>query len=275
VQPRCAFYTSAHATNALRAVTFLSAQREVMVFYFPHAHGYFTDAPTRRAAPLYSPSETFQYRVLLGFTIGCIRLQAPSRCCPAEQVPGASEETRGMDSDAANEAGAIAALSALNSAALLQGPNRPVPVVGAASDGPKLSSEPTATNLPAINVAVTNQPAMNVAATNQLAADWQQSQIYGLLLASQCAPKDTGLLKRPRPEPPPKQGWTKREDETILQPPSSLIAVAEGPHNVKACHETGERVLSVLPPAGRRSLPACTLDRAESAATRHRHRACG
>jgi len=115
-----------------------------------------------------------------------------------------------MDSDAANEAGAIAALSALNSAALLQGPNRPVPVVGAASDGPKLSSEPTATNLPAINVAVTNQPAMNVAATNQLAADWQQSQIYGLLLASQCAPKDTGLLKRPRPEPPPKQGWTKR-----------------------------------------------------------------
>ena len=58
---------------------------------------------------------------------------------------------------------------------------------------------------------------MNVAATNQLAADWQQSQIYGLLLASQCAPKDTGLLKRPRPEPPPKQGWTKREDETILR----------------------------------------------------------
>jgi len=111
-----------------------------------------------------------------------------------------------MDTDV-NEAGAIAALSALNSAALLQGPNRPVLVGGAASDGPKLSSD----------AAMTNQPAINVVVTDQLAADWQQSQIYGLLLASQRAPQDMGGLKRPRPDQPCKQGWTKREDETILR----------------------------------------------------------
>ena len=134
-----------------------------------------------------------------------------------------------MDMEAANEAGAIAALSALNSAALMQGPNRPVPVGGAVSDGPTLSSDDVATtNQPVMNVAATNEPAINVAATNQtmmsqpamnqlLAADWQQSQIYGLLLASQRVPKDMGMLKRPRPDQPSKQGWTRREDETILR----------------------------------------------------------
>jgi hypothetical protein len=133
-----------------------------------------------------------------------------------------------MDVDLANEAGAIAALSALNSAVLLQAPNRPAPVGGAASDGPKPRLETAAINVvasnqPVINVAAANQPAvnvmataMNMAATNQL-ADWQQSQIYGLLLASQRAPQDMGLLKRPRPDQPCKQGWTKREDETILR----------------------------------------------------------
>ena len=133
-----------------------------------------------------------------------------------------------MDMEAANEAGAIAALSALNSAALMQGPNRPVPVGGAVSDGPTLSSDVATTNQPVMNVAATNEPAINVAATNQtmmsqpamnqlLAADWQQSQIYGLLLASQRVPKDMGMLKRPRPDQPSKQGWTRREDETILR----------------------------------------------------------
>ena len=118
----------------------------------------------------------------------------------------------------AGEAGAIAALSALNSAALLQGPNRPA---GEGGDAPKLSSELAVSNQPSMNVAETtvaetNQ--MNVVAANQLAAGLQQSHMYGLLLASQCAPKEMGMLKRPRPDQPPaKQGWTKKEDETILR----------------------------------------------------------
>ena len=118
----------------------------------------------------------------------------------------------------AGEAGAIAALSALNSAALLQGPSRPA---GEGGDAPKLSSELAVSNQPSMNVAETtvaetNQ--MNVVAANQLAAGLQQSHIYGLLLASQCAPKEMGMLKRPRPDQPPaKQGWTKKEDETILR----------------------------------------------------------
>ena len=120
--------------------------------------------------------------------------------------------------DAASEAGAIAALSALNSAALLQGPSRPA---GDGGDGSKLSSELATPNQPAMNVAEatvgeTNQ--MSLVAANQLAAGLHNSHIYGLLLASQCAPKEMGLLKRPRPDQPPaKQGWTKKEDETILR----------------------------------------------------------
>ena len=126
--------------------------------------------------------------------------------------------THRIQMDSASEAGAIAALSALNSAALLQGPSRPA---GEGGDVPKLSSELAVSNQPSMNVAETtvaetNQ--MNVVAANQLAAGLQQSHIYGLLLASQCAPKEMGMLKRPRPDQPPaKQGWTKKEDETILR----------------------------------------------------------
>ena len=46
--------------------------------------------------------------------------------------------------------------------------------------------------------------------------DWQQQQLYGVLLASQCTQMESGMLKRPRPDQPCKQGWTKAEDQTIL-----------------------------------------------------------
>ena len=84
----------------------------------------------------------------------------------------------------AGEAGAIAALSALNSAALLQGPSRPA---GEGGDAPKLSSELAVSNQPSMNVAETTVAEtnhMNVVSANQLAAGLQQSHIYGLLLAS-------------------------------------------------------------------------------------------
>ena len=120
----------------------------------------------------------------------------------------------------ASEAGAIAALSALNSAALAQAPN---PIGGVTSDGPKISSDAITMNPPAANVVATNHqsaPAMNMVATNQLAADLQQSQMF-FLLASQQAAQPTsqsmGLLKRPRSDQPCKQGWTKKEDEIILR----------------------------------------------------------
>ena len=119
----------------------------------------------------------------------------------------------------ASEAGAIAALSALNSAALAQAPN---PIGGVTSDGPKISSDSVTMNQP-MNVVSTNQQAtqaMNMVATNQLAADLQQNQMFFLLASQQAAqptPQSMGLLKRPRSDQPCKQGWTKKEDEIILR----------------------------------------------------------
>ena len=53
----------------------------------------------------------------------------------------------------ASEAGAIAALSALNSAALAQAPN---PIGGVTSDGPKISSDAITMSPPAANVVAPN-----------------------------------------------------------------------------------------------------------------------
>ena len=120
----------------------------------------------------------------------------------------------------ASEAGAIAALSALNSAALAQAPN---PIGGVTSDGPKISSDAITMSPPAANVVAPNHqsvPAMNMVATNQLAADLQQNQMFFLLASQQAAqptPQSMGLLKRPRSDQPCKQGWTKKEDEIILR----------------------------------------------------------
>ena len=76
---------------------------------------------------------------------------------PSQHNAGGGTKLMATD---ASEAGAIAALSALNSAALAQAPN---PIGGVTSDGPKISSDAITMSPPAANVVAPNHqsvPAM-------------------------------------------------------------------------------------------------------------------